>query len=381
MENGYQKVVAVVPSLNPDEKLAKVVKGLLDVGFERVIAVDDGSSEEHKARFKDCAAMPGVTLLVHEVNKGKGAAMKTAFAYILENMPDALGAVTVDGDAQHHPEDCKKCAERMTRERKVVLGVRDFSQKDVPFRSMAGNRITCAVFRIFCGMKLSDTQTGLRAFPMSVLPQMLQVRGERYEYETRMLLDFKTECIPYTEEVIRTIYIEENQTSHYRVIRDSFRVYKMILGHFVKYTGVSIMSYLLEYGCLAALTWLLIRFTDLDILRYTAIAYTIARLISSVFNFICNRSFVFGTKSKTKNKLSTALLKYYTICLPMAAIGLFCQLLAVKGVSVWGFLPNAVEPYANLLVHPILQIVMFIFTYILQREWVFRGEKRKEKQK
>ena len=88
MNDEFSKVVAVVPSLSPDEKLPNTVKGLLDAGFRRVIVVDDGSGAEYRHRFEECAAHAGVTLLRHAVNKGKGAAMKTAFSHVLAEMPD-----------------------------------------------------------------------------------------------------------------------------------------------------------------------------------------------------------------------------------------------------------------------------------------------------
>ena len=180
MNDEFSKVVAVVPSLSPDEKLPNTVKGLLDAGFRRVIVVDDGSGAEYRHRFEECAAHAGVTLLRHAVNKGKGAAMKTAFSHVLAEMPDCTGVVTVDGDGQHRPEDCRNCSEAMLRDDKIVLGVRDFTLPDVPKRSRRGNHVTSAVFRIFCGMKLSDTQTGFWAIPIDLLPQILEVKGDRY---------------------------------------------------------------------------------------------------------------------------------------------------------------------------------------------------------
>ena len=367
----FEKIVAVVPSLSPDEKLPQVVEGLLKVGFRRIVVINDGSSEEYDGRFAECAAHPEVTLLRHEVNRGKGAAMKTAFAYILENMKDSAGAITVDGDNQHHPEDCRNCAEAMLRDDKVVLGVRDFSLPDVPRRSRMGNRITCGVFRLFCGMKLTDTQTGLRAFPMDVLPKMVETKGDRYEYETQMLLDFKTYRIPYEEVTIRTVYIEENQTSHFRVFRDSFRIYKIIFAHFIKYSAASIISYFIEWGIMALTLLILNKSTELSVPWKTAIAFLCARAISSVFNFFVNHKIVFKAKCSMKQSLA----KYYMLCIPLAAIGLTLNLLGVLGISAWGFLGENAENYIQLWVHPIVQILLFIVTYSVQREWVYKTDK------
>ena len=375
MNDEFSRVVAVVPSLSPDEKLPNTVKGLLDAGFRRVIVVDDGSKAEYGHRFEECAAHAGVTLLRHEVNKGKGAAMKTAFSHVLAAMPDCTGVVTVDGDGQHRPEDCRNCSEAMLRDDKIVLGVRDFTLPDVPKRSRRGNHVTSAVFRIFCGMKLSDTQTGLRAIPIDLLPQILKVKGDRYEFETQMLLDFKTYRIPYEEVKIETVYIEENQTSHFRVVRDSFRIYKMILAHFLKFSATSVGSFFLEEGILALVLFMLLSATgetNKNDLGINAVAFLIARFSSSVFNVLMNYFVVF----KAKCSFWKAALKYYAICIPLAAVQLPLILLSLKGVNQWGFLPPQVEKYAQLIIQPLVQVILFLATYGLQREWVYKTDKK-----
>ena len=104
------KISVVLPSLDPDEKLIRVVDGLLEYGFTDIILVNDGSKAENLHYFTDLAAAhPEILLLHHEVNKGKGAALKNAFRYFLENRPEGYGVVTVDGDDQHHPEDTRRC--------------------------------------------------------------------------------------------------------------------------------------------------------------------------------------------------------------------------------------------------------------------------------
>ena len=89
----YDNVQVIIPSLNPDEKLAKTAAGMIEKGFTDIVLVDDGSDEAHRGEFgKIKEAYPdNVTVLVHEVNKGKGRALKTAFSYILDNMPEATG--------------------------------------------------------------------------------------------------------------------------------------------------------------------------------------------------------------------------------------------------------------------------------------------------
>lgn len=228
------RISVVLPSLDPDEKLHAVIDGLLEHGFSDIILVNDGSKQENLHYFEDEAnAHPGVVhLLHHAVNRGKGAALKTAFTWFLENRPDGLGVVTVDGDNQHHPADTRACVEHMLESGRITLGCRDFSLEHVPARSRFGNQTTSAVFKVFCGITISDTQTGLRAFPRDTLELMCNVAGDRFEYETNMLLVMKTNGLKFDEVKIRTVYIEENKSSHFHVVRDSWRIYKLILAHF-----------------------------------------------------------------------------------------------------------------------------------------------------
>ena len=233
-----EQVTVVLPSYNPDEKLMEVIRGCIDIGFRHIIVVNDGSLPEKQKHFEEAAQCPGVVCLTHAVNRGKGAAMKTAFRYITEHCPEAAGVVTADGDNQHRPEDILACAEKMLEKDCVILGVRDFDGPDVPKRSRFGNKLTSFVFRTGVGLKISDTQTGLRALPARYLPVFLTTRGDRYEYETNQLLDLKTYDIPFEELPIQTVYIDENATSHFHPVRDSLRIYSQIL----KFMGSSLLS-------------------------------------------------------------------------------------------------------------------------------------------
>ena len=215
------------------EGLEVLLGTMLEHGFSHIILVNDGSKPENLHYFTDLAeAHPEITLLHHEVNKGKGAALKNAFRWFLENRPEGYGVVTVDGDNQHHPADTRACVEHMMATGHCVLGCRDFDQEDVPTRSRFGNKTTSMVFKIFVGMTISDTQTGLRALTREALETLVNVYGDRFEYETNMLLAFKDNAIVFDEVKIRTVYIEENKSSHFRTFTDSWRIYKLILAHF-----------------------------------------------------------------------------------------------------------------------------------------------------
>jgi len=222
-------VAVVLPSLNPDHRFEAVVQGLLDAGFEKIIIVDDGSDEAHQSWFDAARSHPQCRVLVHEVNKGKGRALKDAFAYVRENLPELRGVDTLDGDGQHLLGDIIACGARMLKEGdKVVLGCRDFSLPDVPPRSVTGNRFTSAMFRICFGIKITDTQTGLRAIPAQYLKRFTEIEGERFEYETNMLLQMKRMGIAFVEQPIETVYDKEEYSSHYNALKDSWRIFKVM---------------------------------------------------------------------------------------------------------------------------------------------------------
>ena len=361
------KISVVLPSLDPDEKLIAVVDGLLQYGFSHIILVNDGSKQENLHYFTDLAAQhPEITLLHHEVNKGKGAALKNAFRWFLANRPDAYGVVTVDGDNQHHPEDTKRCCEHMMATGHTVLGCRDFDQADVPARSSFGNKTTSMIFKIFVGMTISDTQTGLRAFPREVLEQIVEVYGDRFEYETNMLLAFKTKGIDFDEVKIRTVYIEENKSSHFRVIHDSWRIYKLILAHFFRYTVSSIVSAVVDTGAYSLLSKVLSGM--LTGLSLTAAAGVIARVISSLLNFFLNKKLVFQTNCST----GKAMLRYYALALPQMA----AQVLLTQGVyALFGIRDSATG--LRTLLYAVVMTVLYFVSYMIQQRWVFAPQKSK----
>ena len=359
------KISVVLPSLDPDEKLIAVIDGLLEYGFSDIILVNDGSKQENLHYFTDLAAQhPEIHLLHHEVNKGKGAALKNAFRWFLANRPDGYGVVTVDGDNQHHPEDTRACCEHMLETGRTVLGCRDFNQADVPARSSFGNKTTSLIFKIFVGMTISDTQTGLRAIPRPVLEELVEVYGDRFEYETNMLLAFKTKGIDFDEVKIRTVYIEENKSSHFRVIHDSWRIYKLILAHFFRYTLSSLTSAVVDTGAYALLSAVL----PLGGFALTATAGVAARVISSLLNFFMNQKLVFKTNVDTKK----AMLRYYMLALPQMA----AQVLLTQGVySLFG-IPDSAALLRTVL-YAIVMTVLYFLSYMIQQRWVFAPQKSK----
>ena len=363
------KISVVLPSLDPDEKLHRVIDGLLEYGFTDIILVNDGSKEENLHYFYDEAnAHPQIHLLHHEVNRGKGAALKTAFTWFLENRPEGLGVVTVDGDDQHHPEDTRACVEHMLQTGHLTLGCRDFTLDHVPARSRFGNHTTSLVFKIFCGMTISDTQTGLRAIPRDDLVILNGVYGDRFEYETNMLLALKEHGIPFDEVKIRTVYIEENKSSHFRAIRDSWRIYKLILAHFFRYTVSSIVSFVVDAGLVYVLTRVLAALlTAVPALNFLPTA--IARVVSSLLNFFMNKKLVFRADTDT----GRSMLRYYALAIPQ----LLAQTLIEMGIfSLFAIPPE--QAFLRTAIHILVMTVLFIVSFTVQQRWVFAPDKKEK---
>ena len=364
------KISVVLPSLDPDEKLVAVIDGLLEYGFTDIILVNDGSKAENLHYFTDAAAAhPEIHLLHHEVNRGKGAALKTAFTWFLENRHDGFGVVTVDGDNQHHPADTRACCEHMLETGNVVLGCRDFDQDDVPPRSRFGNKTTSMVFKIFVGMTISDTQTGLRAIPKDDLEIIATIAGDRFEYETNMLLAMKQQGIPFDEVKIRTVYIEENKSSHFRVIHDSWRIYKLILAHFFRYTISSLISSIVETGLLAVLNLFLKNL--LKGIALTAATAIPARIISCLVNFYINKTMVFKSNVST----GTAMIRYWIL----AFFQMMAQFLLDEGFYVLLGV-GAAATGLRVVIHTAVMVGLYFMSFTIQQRWVFAAEKKvKEK--
>lgn len=214
-----EKVIITIPAFEPDMRLLKLVRRLKN-DFCDIIVVDDGSQTSGDV-FSSLRDIDGVITLTHDSNRGKGAALKTAFAEILRRFPDAVGTVTADADGQHLPEDIVRIAQSLVdNPSRLSLGVRTFP-KGIPFRSRLGNLWTIAEFRLLTGHCVRDTQTGLRGIPLSLLPRALNISGNRYDYEIRMLANAVLSAGDPVQIPIAAVYEDGNTASHFRPLADT----------------------------------------------------------------------------------------------------------------------------------------------------------------
>ena len=338
------KRIALIPAYKPGKELVDTVRQLRQQDFQ-VIVVNDGSGKEYAPIFKLAAFMADI--VCHEVNMGKGEALKTGLRHIMEYTEQPYVVVTADADGQHKTQDIiSVCEEAENFPDSLILGSRSFDS-DVPLRSRFGNTVTRMVYRLSSGVRVYDTQTGLRAFTSRLVPAMLGISGSRYEYEMNVLMEMPRQHIPIREVPIETVYLDGNSSSHFDTLRDSFRIYREIL----KYSASSLISFLCDYG----LFCLLILWTGSAVFSNIT-----ARVFSSILNFSLNRKFVFGSEQK----LSVSALRYFAL----AALVLLLNTLILRALAYTG-----ISSYAAKI---LTEVILFIFSYCVQNRFVFRKEYR-----
>ena len=362
ISRAVRDAVILIPSLEPDGRLPAYIRELEQSGFGRIVVVDDGSGEAYKPIFDEVSAIPRTAVLTHEVNKGKGVALKTGYQYIQGLDESLTGIITADSDGQHAVKDCIRLAEMLEENKQALyLGSRDFNLPDIPPKSRSGNRITSTVFRALYGQWLPDTQTGLRAFRREELPFMLEVEGERYEYEMKVLIACSRARIPMIPVTIDTIYENgKNEGTHFHPVKDSWRIYKVILGSFFKFMSVSMICFAIDQILALILRKWMLPAAGLargSMMNLQVSGYG-ARLVSSVINFMLNKNLVF----QMKGKAGKPALRYALLCV---------AIITVSNVGVWALGQIGM---ADWLAKILMDTMLYFLSYRVQDRWVFREE-------
>ncbi len=343
------KTALIIPAYKPGEEMLKLLEEFRQNENFLPIVVDDGSGDEYRAVFD---RLPDFArLLRHDVNRGKGAALKTAMRYVLDALPECDLALTADADGQHRYADILRVNEvAWEHPGALVLGSRKF-EGEVPFKSRWGNAITRQVFAAASGAKVYDTQTGLRAFGRDAMEQFLQIPGDRYEYEINMLLGAAQSGRPILEERIATVYINDNSSSHFHPVRDSFKIYMCIL----KFGCSSLLAFAIDFVMVLLLNGLTRALpAELSLL----ISVVGARLVSASVNFAVNRAVVF----KGNERVGRAALKYGAL-----ALGILCANYLLMRLL------NLVLGWPLVLSKIIVEVLLFAVSFTVQGRFVYRG--------
>ncbi|MCR5449972.1 MAG: bifunctional glycosyltransferase family 2/GtrA family protein [Solobacterium sp.] len=345
-----ERVALIIPAYEPDEKLLKLCRELKEKDIHNTLVIDDGSGEKYRDIFDEAESM-GFPVFRHAVNLGKGRALKDGFNEVINRQADLIGCVTADSDGQHSVKDIIRCMETLCENPDaLILGCRDFNDENVPRKSELGNKITRNVFKYLIGESVTDTQTGLRAIPVGFMKHLMGVAGERYEFETNMLIECKSMDVPIKEIVIDTIYLENNASSHFNPLRDSIMIYKT----FGKFLFASLSSSVIDIFLFAVFCRLFKTFP-----YYIIISTVAARIISAVYNYLVNYKVVF--KSKDSHRSSG--FKYF--CLAVVQMG--ASALLVNGLysAVGG---------SEVLCKIIVDVLLFIASFYIQREFVYKSK-------
>lgn len=339
----------LIPAYQPDEKLITLLQQIKERLTCRVVVIDDGSTGE-AINIIDMAKQYA-HVLHHTTNQGKGQALRTGFEYLL-SLGEKTTIVTADADGQHALVDIDRIAHAsMNLPDHLILGSRQFTN-DIPLRSRFGNRLTRLLFHLQTGVRVSDTQTGLRAFHSSLLPQMLSISGNRYEYEMNMLTEM-SQLYPITEIPIETIYIDDNSSSHFRPIRDSLLIYRNLFAFALASFGGFLVDYVIYILALALLPFLS---TGIRLV----VANTLARLISTTCNFSFNKYLVFkNTDSVKKTGIGYFTLAFFLFLADTALLYLFHQLL---GINLY-------------IVKIVVGLFLFFLSWVIQHHLIFRERK------
>lgn len=349
-------IILLIPSLSPDEKLINYLRECIALGFPRIVVVNDGSASEYDRIFREIEALPQVTVLTHEQNRGKGRALKTGFAYCARHQKGLEGVITADSDGQHSPGDTRRMALALKEAPgTLILGSRNFHLEQVPFKSRFGNTLTTRVFAMLFGKRVEDTQTGLRGIPAEWLLWMCDIPGERFEYEIKMLMEVVREKLPIRELTIETIYIEENKETHFDPVWDSVKIYRVMLASFFRYTASSAVSALVDLGGFALFSKVLFREHPME--RNILLATILARIISSVFNYLCNKKLVFRSQSSVRK----------------SAAGYFALVVVIMGCSAGLVtLLNGLLPIDRVIIKLLVDSCLFLASYKIQQLVIFR---------
>lgn len=338
-------VPVVIPAYEPGEPLLDLVETLLVRGFSRIVVVDDGSGASARRHFDSLQEMgAAVCVLRHAVNLGKGAALKTGLNFVLAGQGAVAGVVTADADGQHRPADIERVAAELCRleGERLVIGARRFDGA-VPLRSLLGNRLSAVVLRALVGQRLADTQSGLRGIPRPLIPHLLKLPANGYEFELDMLIACKHRGIEVVETPIETVYVNGNAGSHFNPLWDSMRIYFVLL----RFALASLVTAAIDNG-----VFVLAYSEGASVL----VAQLCGRAVAVLFNYPAARHAVFQSRDRLRETLPR-----------------FVALVAVNALLSYGMITFLHQSGRARVVAAKLWVEasLFLFNFAIQRDLVF----------
>jgi putative flippase GtrA len=244
-------------------------------------------------------------------------------------------------------EDILKVAEALEKTPgKLIMGARKF-QGEIPFRSRLGNNVTAFLFRTFFGLKLSDTQSGLRGIPRSLLRPLGGIPYDHYEYETEMLLFSRRIGLKIEEVPIQTIYENDNACSHFNPLTDSFKIYFVLL----RYTLASLASVVVDF---------IVFMAAYPIIGNILWSIYAARGISLFVNYGLNRNLVFNDKNHVR--------KTFPKYLALVIVSGYFASLCIGWLNSFFLLPIYLAKITA-------ESILYIINFVVQKRFIFKTNK------
>ena len=357
----YGKIPVIIPALNPDNRIFSFISSLKDEGFTNIVVVDDGSDDAHRTDVLEKLTGEGITVLEHNGNKGKGVALKTGMSYVYRAMNDSLGVITADYDGRQRADAVAKVADKLINGTKLVLGVRDLNNTSMSNGMRRGYKLTGMVFRLLYTKDIKDIQTGLRGITYSLIPEMLEIKGKRYEYEPKMLVYAVRNEIPVEhidagpirplESDNETLYISDN----FRTFADSFRISIALFLNFLEYALTSITATIVDFLLFFILSEFV--FVNMDLNICVLLSTILARVVSATLSFTINRKIVF----KSDADLKKSIFRFYTL----SALVMLCSAeLVTLFVTLFGGNKTITKLFVDLC--------LFFVSYQIQQRVIFR---------
>ena len=345
-------IALVVPAYRPDARLVELLAGLSGRWGGPVVVVDDGSGEPYARVFRRCTAL-GALLVPRGERGGKGEALKSGFAAVAGMDPRPWGIVCADDDCRHLPADVVSVAELLAeRPDALVLGCRDFRSSQVAPLTHFANLCTRVAVRLFCGVSVSDTQSGLRGLPTGFALRMCEDERGGFEFEAAMLAEAERGGVPFAEAPISYVSDPAAPGSDFRPFVDTARILAVMLELFAKYALSSVFCYALDLVLFGALVALIGSGAG----AWGVYAATVAaRVVSAGTNFAVNRRKVFGGGVSGKR-----IARY---------VALSAGIMVASALAVGWVAPATGVP--AVVVKPLVDFLLFFVNYKAQQLWVF----------
>jgi dolichol-phosphate mannosyltransferase len=360
MQIAKKRVLIIIPSHNPNEQLLETIYNLISNGFINILVIDDGSKRSCQHFFNKINQYEGITVLRHFIKLGNDRALKTALNYYMTNKlnnmkyMDCIGILTVTADNRYSTEDIFHMACALVHDRQaIILGCRDFSHSDIAWQSRWANRFVSSFLRLLCGLNVTDSQTALRAIPDDLIPYIFIARGDEFEYETNMLLECQQKNIDITEIKLRSSHTSAARDKiHFNPFKISFKMYIQLL----KFLSSSISSFVVDITFFTLSMWI---FSPLDKKFSILLSTIIARILSSLYNYLINKYFTFRKKNHTQGTL----FRYYSLCV--------IQMFISYAFVYW---LGKIIGINSTIVKIFVDEILFVLSFQIQREWVFKSK-------